>query len=65
MKEAVRTAQNAGVFVRMVTGDNSDTARAIAKECGILTPEGIVVEGPNFRSMTPAQVIIVIFYYHH
>lgn len=45
-----------GVFVRMVTGDNADTARAIAKECGILTDDGLVVEGPAFRAMTPAQV---------
>lgn len=34
--EAVATCQKAGIFVRMVTGDNLDTAMAIAKEAGIL-----------------------------
>jgi Ca2+-transporting ATPase len=35
--EAVKTCQNAGIIVRMVTGDNLETANAIAKEAGILT----------------------------
>lgn len=35
--EAVATCQKAGIFVRMVTGDNLDTATAIAKQAGILT----------------------------
>ena len=35
--DAVATCQNAGIFVRMVTGDNLDTANAIAKQAGILT----------------------------
>ncbi len=34
--DAVGTCQNAGITVRMVTGDNIITAEAIAKECGIL-----------------------------
>ena len=38
--EAVATCQKAGIFVRMVTGDNLDTATAIAKQAGILT-EGV------------------------
>jgi magnesium-transporting ATPase (P-type) len=40
--------------VRMVTGDNEDTARAIAVECGILKSgaagDGSVMTGPAFRS---------------
>lgn len=35
----------------MVTGDNKMTAKAIAKECGIIAPgdeSSIVVEGPEF-----------------
>jgi plasma-membrane calcium-translocating P-type ATPase len=35
--EAVKTCQKAGIFVRMVTGDNLETANAIAKQAGILT----------------------------
>ncbi|KAF2434224.1 calcium-translocating P-type ATPase, partial [Tothia fuscella] len=48
---AVKDCQMAGVVVRMVTGDNILTAKAIAKECGIYTPAtgGIVMEGPVFR----------------
>lgn len=34
--DAVKTCQNAGITVRMVTGDNIRTAQAIARECGIL-----------------------------
>jgi P-type Ca2+ transporter type 2C len=35
--DAVAVCQKAGIFVRMVTGDNLDTAVAIAKQAGILT----------------------------
>ena len=41
--EAVATCQSAGILVRMVTGDNKDTAIAIAKEAGILTEGRFVV----------------------
>jgi P-type E1-E2 ATPase len=36
---AVGMCRNAGVTVRMVTGDNKETAIAIAKEAGILDPD--------------------------
>jgi len=36
VKESVKKCQNAGIRVRMVTGDNQDTAEAIAVECGII-----------------------------
>lgn len=60
VKEAVRIAQQAGVVVRMVTGDNVATASAIARQCGILTPNGLAVEGPNFRKMTPKEVDAIL-----
>lgn len=56
VKEAVRIAQQAGVTVRMVTGDNIATACAIARQCGILTPTGLAAEGPTFRKMKPKDV---------
>ncbi|KAF2852945.1 calcium-translocating P-type ATPase [Plenodomus tracheiphilus IPT5] len=49
--DAVRKAQRAGVTVRMVTGDNMQTARAIATECLIYTEGGVVMEGPEFRRL--------------
>lgn len=51
VREAVRDCQKAGVVVRMVTGDNKLTAQAIAEDCGILQPDSIVLEGPDFRNM--------------
>ncbi|KAJ5491169.1 Calcium-transporting ATPase 2 [Penicillium diatomitis] len=53
--DAVHACQRAGVFVRMVTGDNIMTAKAIAKECGIYTPGGIAIEGPKFRKLSTRQ----------
>jgi P-type Ca2+ transporter type 2C len=50
--KAVSDCQKAGVVVRMVTGDSTDTARAIARGCGILSADGLVMEGPEFRKMS-------------
>jgi Ca2+-transporting ATPase len=54
--EAVRKAQGAGVTVRMVTGDNMQTARAIATECLIYSEGGIVMEGPEFRRLSEDEM---------
>ena len=48
--QSVAICQNAGIRVRMVTGDNLETARAIAQESGILQG-GTVVTGAVFRSL--------------
>lgn len=50
---AVIQCNEAGVRVRMVTGDNKTTAIAIAKECGIIKEgeefeECVCMEGPEF-----------------
>ena len=55
--DAVKTCHNAGILVRMVTGDNVHTARHIAKECGILTEGGVALEGPKFRSMPEDELL--------
>uniref|UniRef100_A0A7N9AZS0 Calcium-transporting ATPase n=1 Tax=Mastacembelus armatus TaxID=205130 RepID=A0A7N9AZS0_9TELE len=49
--EAIRKCQRAGITVRMVTGDNINTARAIAAKCGIIHPgdDFICLEGKDFN----------------
>ena len=49
--DAIRKCQTAGITVRMVTGDNVNTARSIATKCGILKPgdEFLVLEGKEFN----------------
>lgn len=60
VREAVNTCHAAGINVRMVTGDNINTAKAIARECGILTDDGIAIEGPKFRQMSPDEMREII-----
>ncbi|XP_057702187.1 plasma membrane calcium-transporting ATPase 3-like isoform X4 [Corythoichthys intestinalis] len=49
--EAIAKCQRAGITVRMVTGDNINTARAIATKCGILLPneDFLALEGKEFN----------------
>jgi P-type Ca2+ transporter type 2C len=62
-REAVQACLKAGAIVRMVTGDNILTAKAIAKECGILSPaptpvascSDIAMEGAEFRSLSTEE----------
>ncbi|MDO9549920.1 MAG: calcium-translocating P-type ATPase, PMCA-type [Methanoregula sp.] len=53
---SVATCQQAGIKIRMVTGDNPETARAIARDAGILQ-QGMVVTGTEFRSLTEEQQV--------
>jgi len=56
---AVQTCKTAGITVRMVTGDNIDTARFIARECHILEgepSENEALEGPVFAKMSDDQI---------
>nr|DAD29591.1 TPA_asm: hypothetical protein HUJ06_031059 [Nelumbo nucifera] len=56
VKDAVEACLAAGITIRMVTGDNIYTAKAIAKECGILTDDGLAIEGPDFSSKSPEEM---------
>ncbi|BAT80110.1 hypothetical protein LR48_Vigan04g007200 [Vigna angularis] len=60
VKDAVLLCQKAGVKVKMVTGDNVKTAKAIAVECGILgsfadATEPNIIEGKTFRGLSDAE----------
>jgi magnesium-transporting ATPase (P-type) len=63
--KSVEKLTRAGVKVRMVTGDNKDTAQQIAKDCNILdktknyTPDELsklVIEGPDFRKLSTSEM---------
>jgi Ca2+ transporting ATPase len=49
--DAIAVCKAAGVRVRMITGDNLLTARAIAIECGIINPDNqnsLAMNGADF-----------------
>ncbi|PHU11437.1 Calcium-transporting ATPase 8, plasma membrane-type [Capsicum chinense] len=57
VRDSVQLCIDAGVKVRMVTGDNLQTAKAIALECGILrsdadAAEPNLIEGKRFRALS-------------
>ncbi|KRX93408.1 Plasma membrane calcium-transporting ATPase 3 [Trichinella pseudospiralis] len=50
--DAIKKCQRAGITVRMVTGDNVNTARSIAMQCGIIEPgsDFLILEGREFNA---------------
>ena len=54
--DAVNVAKGAGLRTVMVTGDHKDTAEAIAREIGILTPGGLVLTGPQIERLSEAEL---------
>ncbi|KAF8722830.1 hypothetical protein HU200_021959 [Digitaria exilis] len=63
VRAAIEACTKAGVNVKMVTGDNVLTARAIAKECGIISEHdrtGIVIEGQEFRAMSADEQLEIV-----
>ncbi|XP_073051680.1 calcium-transporting ATPase 12, plasma membrane-type-like [Primulina eburnea] len=63
--KAIQACRNAGVSIKMITGDNLFTAKAIATECGILDSNqqvaiGEVIEGIEFRNYTPEERLLKV-----
>ncbi|KAG8389292.1 hypothetical protein BUALT_Bualt02G0213700 [Buddleja alternifolia] len=64
-RKAIQFCRVAGVDIKMITGDNVFTARAIATECGILEHDqqvatGEVIEGIEFRNYTPEERMLKV-----
>ncbi|MGI6270542.1 MAG: calcium-translocating P-type ATPase, PMCA-type [Candidatus Howiella sp.] len=56
VRTAVASMHTAGVQVVMVTGDNKDTAAAIAEEAGLLHGEGVVLTGTELEALSDERV---------
>ncbi len=54
--EAVKVARGAGLKSIMVTGDYKDTAEAIARDIGLLTPGGLVLTGPEIEKLSDQEL---------
>ena len=51
VKDAVAECKKAGIKTIMITGDHASTAKAIAKQLGIITSNELVVEGRELNDM--------------
>ncbi|MBT9613773.1 MAG: cation-transporting P-type ATPase, partial [Burkholderiales bacterium] len=59
--DAVARCASAGIRVIMVTGDHPHTARAIAREIGLVkTDQPVMVTGDEMRRMSPAQLQLAL-----
>ena len=56
VKEAVKTCKNAGIKTVMITGDHLETAKAIAKDLGILSIKDRAITGQELDKMTQSQL---------
>ncbi|ELP94658.1 cation-transporting ATPase, putative [Entamoeba invadens IP1] len=55
--QAVADCHRAGITVRMVTGDNVNTGKSIAKQCKIVESDNdTCIEGPAFAKLTDEQI---------
>ena len=58
--DAIRVARRAGLKSVMVTGDYKDTAEAIARQIGLLTPDGVVLTGPQIEKLSDAELAATV-----
>jgi Ca2+-transporting ATPase len=61
--DAVRACRQAGVGIKIVTGDNPETAQEIARQIGLWTagdPPGRHLTGPAFEALTDREAAAVV-----
>ncbi len=59
VKLAIKKCKQAGINVKMITGDHQDTAAAIAREIGILT-EGTVINGEQLEKLSQEDYLKIV-----
>ncbi len=55
VKEAIAITKNAGIKVKMITGDNGGTAKAVAREIGL---EGEVILGKELDELSDEELLV-------
>jgi Ca2+-transporting ATPase len=55
--KALQSAREAGLKCIMVTGDYQDTAQAIARQIGLLTPGGLVLNGAEIEKLSDPELV--------
>ena len=56
VKEAVQVCKNSGIKTVMITGDHLETAKAIAKDLGILEQKDMAITGQELDKMSQSQL---------
>jgi len=58
VKEAVRRCRDAGIEVKMITGDTLETARAIGREVGLLdAPDSLLMTHDEFAALSDEELL--------
>ncbi|PSG99518.1 MAG: cation transporter [Nanohaloarchaea archaeon SW_7_43_1] len=60
VKDAIETSHTAGVDVKMVTGDNPRTAKAIAEQIGLVDSDARVMTGDEIEEMDEEELMDVL-----
>ncbi len=56
IKAAIKDCKTAGIHPVMITGDHRETATAIAREIGLLTPNDLVITGKELSGLSPDEL---------
>ncbi len=60
VREAVKRAQQAGIRVVMITGDNERTAEAIGVTSGIVTPGCDIITGAQLEKYSDEELLVLL-----
>ena len=56
VKKAVSTCRQAGIAVKILTGDNAETAYAVAREIGVASARSQVLNAPDIEGMSDQKL---------
>ena len=58
--EAIRQCKQAGIDVKIVTGDTAETALEIARQCGVIENSQLTITGSEFAAMSDEEALEII-----